>query len=240
MFQALQDLLPAIREERVLDFVDDVDFLMFEIHRSAARSDNLRRQAPDGSFGRNIAVVGNIPNSHERLSDIPCDLNARRFIGRDDLSTFGNTGKTLQRVNAGVRSGDDLAGSHIAIVRPVEYQNSLRIRIADGDDVVNRVHGNSAGSENPGLRSGNYSHWSDVAVGGPGEDEDRLPCGNYDFVVNTVQRQFVIFLEKSLRTLDYSDWRRVTTRASGVKKNRLGQRIRDDDLVVLVVISDRV
>src|SRR2546427_1486812 len=140
LVRSLQNFLPAIREERVLDFVDDVNFLVLVIDRRAARSDDPGRFAPDGGFRRNVAAVGDIPDSDEGFSYIPRYLDARGFVRDNDFAAFRNTCETLQRVNAGVRTGDDLPRGDIAVVCPVKYENPLRGCVADSDHVVDGIH----------------------------------------------------------------------------------------------------
>src|SRR5262249_32199964 len=113
-----------------------------------------------------------------------------------------------------------LPGSNVAVIGPVEYKDSLRSRIADRDNVMDRINGNSACAENLRLRPGDHPNWCHIAVGGPGKDEDCLPSRNNDFVVNAVQREFVVLLEKSFWTLNRADRSHVTACATGVEENR--------------------
>src|SRR5437879_12136937 len=77
--QALQDFLPAVGEEGVLNFVDDEDFLVLEIHCSTSRGDKHRGCAFDCGFRRYVAVVGVIPDAYEGFAKIGSDVHAARF-----------------------------------------------------------------------------------------------------------------------------------------------------------------
>ncbi len=90
--------MPAIREKRVLNLVDDKDFLVREIQRGAAWGDELRCFAFDHRLRRNIAGVGVIPDSDKGFTDIAVDLYAARFDGCDEFFAIGQDRKTFRRI----------------------------------------------------------------------------------------------------------------------------------------------
>ena len=122
---ALQDFLPAISEKRVLNLVDDKDFLVREIQRGAAWGDELRCFAFDHRLRRNIAGVGVIPDSDKGFTNIAVDLDPARFDGCDEFFAIGQDRKTFRRINAGPRAGDYRTRRDIALIGTVAI-NSLR------------------------------------------------------------------------------------------------------------------
>ena len=193
---------------------------MREIQRGAAWGDEQARFAFDQGLRRNIAGVGVIPDSDKGFTNIAADLYSARFDGCDEFFAIGQDRKTFRRINAGPRAGDYRTRRDIALIGAVEDQNTLGVGVAEGDDVVNGINSDSPRAKHHRLRARNDSQRRHVAVGGPGENQNRLARGHNNFVMNIVQRQLVILLEKSSRTLNRADRRRVTARVSTVNKNR--------------------
>src|ERR1041385_4096644 len=121
VFQSLEDLLPAVSEEGVLDFVNDENFLMLVIHGGAAGSDQFCGLTLNHRFGRDVTVIGHIPNSNKRFTDVSRNLHTGCLDGGDQFFALGYYRKTFRRINTGARPRDNRTRSDIAVIGSVEY-----------------------------------------------------------------------------------------------------------------------
>src|SRR5438477_2854833 len=90
--QNVKHLLPTVGKKSILHFIDDEDLLMLQIERGASGSNQQRIRSFDHCLRRDVATVGVIPDSDERLSDIPSHLDAARFDRRDQFFPVGIDG----------------------------------------------------------------------------------------------------------------------------------------------------
>ena len=116
----------------------------------------------------------------------------------------------------------------------------MRVGITHRDDVVDGIDGDSARAEHFGFRTGDDSQWGHVAVSRPGENQDRRAGRDDNFVMNVVQRQLIIFLEKGTGTLNRADGRLFSISPATEHQNGLRKRIRHEDFIVERVVTDVV
>src|SRR5262249_42376550 len=148
----------------ILDFIDDKNLLVLQIQCSTSRGNEHRRLSLYSGFGRNIAIVGVIPNSYEGFTKVTRYLHASCFHGSNEFLARWIDCETFCRINASLRTCDYRPRCYVALVCSIENENALGIAITDGDDVIDGVDGNSPRAIDLRLRSSNHSQWSHITV----------------------------------------------------------------------------
>src|ERR1043166_8360913 len=110
---------------------------------------------------------------------------------------------------------------------------------ADGEQIVDRIDRERVRAE---LRVGPFQDTNrrHVAFGRAGEDEDLVALRDKNLIMHGIDREPVRVAQLRERALDHPDRRLLTVRAAAEGEDRLAELLRHHELVVALVIDDRV
>ena len=175
------------------------------------------------------------------IGDVRDQASLPSVTGNDPSFRRINGKRTTQPAEPALGSPNDGLRLYIALVRAVENEETgaAPASSADDDDVVHRVHRDSARSQ-LGVRTFNRADRRYVAVPFLRIDEQYIAFWDIDFIVYGVNRQSVGSHQSRIRALDHPNRRFLAIRVASKSENSLSKLLRHYEFVMNLVVGDSV